>query len=333
MAHTKKDDKAETIEKGKDVLRIEAEAVRRLIERVDENFVRAVDLIYHCNGRTIVTGMGKSGIIARKIVGTFNSTGTPALFLHPSDAIHGDLGSVRKDDMIICISKSGDTVEMHHLLAMFKRIGIPIISLVGTKNSKLAEASDVVLDVSVSEEACPYDLAPTASTTATLAFGDALAMALLQKRNFTQEEFAMFHPGGNLGKRLILKVEEFMVKGDAVPKVSNRLPLHDTILEMTSKRLGATCVIDDSGKLIGIVTDGDLRRLLQKYSDVSKFTAEMVMTPNPKTISVNLLASSALQEMEMHNITQLIVVDGSHKPVGMVHLHELVKAGLGADQQ
>ncbi|MFI5252418.1 MAG: SIS domain-containing protein [Bacteroidota bacterium] len=321
------------IDKGKDVLRIEAEAIRRLIDNVGDNFVAAVELIYRCKGRAIITGMGKSGIIARKIAGTLNSTGTPALFLHPSDAIHGDLGSVREDDVIICISKSGDTAELHHLLEMFKRIGIPIISMVGVVNSKLAQASDVVLDVSVIEEACPYDLAPTASTTATLAMGDALAMALLEKRDFSMEQFAMFHPGGNLGKRLFLKISEFMVKGEAVPKVGRSVSLHDAILEMTTKRLGATCVVDEKGKLIGIVTDGDLRRLLQKNTDVSKLTAEMVMTRRPKTILESMLASAALQEMETHKITQLIVVDQENKPVGMVHLHELVKAGLGGDQQ
>jgi arabinose-5-phosphate isomerase len=333
MSETRTKENCITIEKGKDVLRIEAEAVQRLIDRIDDNFVRAVDLIYVCKGRTIITGLGKSGIIARKIVGTLNSTGTPALFLHPSDAIHGDLGSVREDDIIVCVSKSGETEELHHLLGMFKRIGIPIISMVGTMNSKLAQASDVVLDVSVNEEACPYDLAPTASTTATLAMGDALAMALLDKRNFTAEQFAMFHPGGNLGKRLLLKIEEFMVKGDAVPKVKHSVSLHTAILEMTTKRLGATCVIDDDQKLLGVITDGDLRRLLQKNTDVSKLTAEMVMTRRPKTIRETMLASIALQEMEAHNITQLIVVDKENKPVGMVHLHELVKAGLGGDQQ
>jgi arabinose-5-phosphate isomerase len=322
-----------TIKKGKDVLRIEAEAVQRLIERVDDNFLRAVELIYNCKGRTIITGMGKSGIIARKIVGTLNSTGTPALFLHASDAVHGDLGSVREDDLIVCISKSGETEELHDLLAVFKRIGIPIISMVGMVNSRLAQASDVVLDVSVVEEACPYDLAPTASTTATLAMGDALAMALLEKRNFTAEQFAMFHPGGNLGKRLLLKIEEFMVKGDAVPRVKSSVSLHAAILEMTTKRLGATCVVDENDKLLGVITDGDLRRLLQNQTDVSKLTAEMAMTRRPKTIRETMLASIALQEMEAHNITQLIVVNKDNKPVGMVHLHELVKAGLGGEPQ
>jgi arabinose-5-phosphate isomerase len=277
--------------------------------------------------------MGKSGIIARKIVATLNSTGTPSLFLHPSDAVHGDLGMVRKEDVVICLSKSGDTSELQLLLPLFKRIGVPIISIVGNPSSSLAQSSDIVLDVSVREEACPYDLAPTASTTAALAMGDALAMALLDRRHFTAEEFAMYHPGGNLGKRLLLNVEELMVKGDAVPRVRSSVPVRDAILEITSKRLGATCVVDDAGVLVGIITDGDLRRLLQKTTDVTNINAEMVMTRHPKTITGEILAALALQEMEAHAITQLIVVDAGNHPVGIIHLHELVKIGLGGDAQ
>ena len=321
------------VEKGKKVIRIEAEAVAELESRIDENFARAVEMIFQCKGRVAVTGIGKSGIIARKIVATLNSTGTPSLFLHPTDAVHGDLGMVRKEDVVICISKSGDTAELHNLLPIFKRIGVKIITMLGNTNSKLAESADVVLDVSVKEEACPHDLAPTSSTTATLAFGDALAMALLDERNFTAEEFAMYHPGGNLGKRLLLKVEELMVSGNAVPKVKRDIPMRDVILEMTSKRLGATCVVDNDGKLVGIITDGDLRRLLQKTMDVSNITAEKMMNKHPKTISPNLLAAVALQEMEAHNITQLVVVNEQHQPIGVVHLHELVKAGLGGENQ
>jgi len=319
------------IEKGREVIRIEADAVAALEKRIDDNFAEAVELICNCRGRVVVTGMGKSGIVAQKIVATLNSTGTPSLFLHPSDAVHGDLGMVRKEDVVVCISKSGDTLELHNLLPLLKRIGVPIISMVGNVNSKLAQASEVVLDVSVKEEACPYDLAPTSSTTATIALGDALAMALLQKRNFTEEEFAMYHPGGNLGKRLLLKLEELMVSGAAVPKVKREIPVRDAILEMTSKRLGATCVVDGDNKLVGIITDGDLRRLLQKTTDVTRTTAEMAMTKHPKTITKDVLAAVALQEMEAHSITQLVVVDGDHRPIGMIHLHELVKAGLGGE--
>ncbi|MBI3195769.1 MAG: KpsF/GutQ family sugar-phosphate isomerase [Ignavibacteriae bacterium] len=323
----------QSIEKGKEVVRIELDAVTELQHRIDENFAHAVETMLACNGRIIVTGMGKSGLIARKIVATLNSTGTPSMFLHPSDAIHGDLGMVRNEDVVLCLSKSGDTDELQHLIPLFKRIGVPMISMTGNLGSKLAQHSSVVLDVSVREEACPFDLAPTASTTTMLVMGDALAIALLEKRNFTREDFALFHPGGNLGKRLLLKIEELMMTGDAVPKVQNNVPLRDAILEITSKRLGATCVVDGNDKLIGIITDGDLRRLLQKTTDVTNITAEMAMTKRPKTLTKNILAEIALQEMEAFSITQLVVVDSDNHPIGMIHLHELVKAGLGNENQ
>ncbi len=326
-------DKKTIIEKGKQVIRIEADAVAALENRIDDNFAAAVELIYSSKGRVIITGMGKSGIVARKIVATLNSTGTPAMFLHPSDAVHGDFGMVRKEDVVICISKSGDTVELNQLLPLFKRIEVPIISMAGNMNSRLARESNIVLDISVKEEACPYDLAPTSSTTTTLVMGDALAMALLDKRNFTEEDFALYHPGGNLGKRLLLKIEELMVTEDAVPKVKQNIPLRDAILEITSKRLGATCVINDNGKLIGMITDGDLRRLLQRTTDLTNLTAEMVMTKHPKTISKNMLAAVALQEMEAFKITQLVIVNDEHQPIGMIHLHELIEADLGEDNQ
>ncbi len=319
------------IKKAKDVIRIEAEAVSQLEARIGKGFIKAVELIYNSKGRTIVTGMGKSGIIARKIVATMNSTGTPAIFLHPSDAVHGDLGIVRKEDVIICISKSGDTNEVQQLIPMFKRIGVPIISIVGNINSSLAQSSDIILDASVNEEACPLDLAPTASTTAALALGDALAIALLENYNFSREDFALFHPGGNLGKRLILKTEEIMVKNENVPKVAFNTSVNDVIIEITSKRLGATCVVNSYGILIGIITDGDLRRMLQKTTDFSSLTAANIMTKNPKTIKKNILAARAIQEMESYSITQLIVVDDDEKPIGMVHLHDLVKAGLSSE--
>ncbi len=318
-------------ERGKQVIRIEAEALEVLASRLDEHFAAAVDLIFNSTGRVIVTGMGKSGLVARKIVATMNSTGTAAVFLHPSDAVHGDLGMVRAEDVVICLSKSGDTEEMRQLVPMFRRIGVKIIAMVGTPGSHLARQSDIVLDTSVKEEACPHDLAPTASTTATLALGDALAIALLDKRGFTKEEFAMFHPGGNLGKRLLLRVEEMMVSDANVPIVRQEVPLSDAIVEMTSKRLGATCVVDAAGKLRGIITDGDLRRLLQRTRNVTDVTAADAMTKNPKTIRKGLLAATALEEMESFNITQLVVVDEHHCPVGMLHLHDLVKAGLRQD--
>ncbi|HLF20741.1 MAG TPA: KpsF/GutQ family sugar-phosphate isomerase [Bacteroidota bacterium] len=320
-----------SIERGREVIRIEAEAVAALASKIDKNFSEAVNVIYACKGRVIVTGMGKSGIVARKIVATMNSTGTASIFLHPSDAVHGDFGMVRKDDVVVCISKSGDTEEIRELLPMFKRLGVKIISMVGNVNSHLAKQSDVVMDISVKEEACPHDLAPTTSTTATLAMGDALAMSLLQKRNFTEEDFAMFHPGGNIGKRLLLKVEEIMISGAAVPKVGETVPLTDAIMEMTSKRLGATCVVDGNDTLRGIITDGDLRRLLQRTTNIANLNAAQAMTRNPKTIRPEMLAAMALDEMESFSITQLVVVDGNHRPIGIVHLHDLVKAGLGGE--
>jgi arabinose-5-phosphate isomerase len=319
------------IQKAKRVIRIEAEAVAALEKNINNAFQKAIDIIYQCKGRIVVTGMGKSGIIARKLVATLNSTGSPSIFLHPSDALHGDLGMVRSDDVVICISKSGDTFEIRQLMPMFKRIGVPTISMVGNLNSYLALHSDIVLDISVKEEACPHNLAPTTSTTVMLVMSDALAVTLLEKKNFTADDFAMFHPGGNLGKRLLLKIEELAITGSQIPKVGINTSFKDAILEMTSKRLGATSVVDDQGQLAGIITDGDLRRLLQKTTNVANLTAEQVMTKNPKTIRKGTLASVALQEMEQFSITQLIIVDEQKKPYGVVHLHDLVRAGLGGE--
>ncbi len=321
----------ESIRKGKEVIRIEAEAVSALEAKIGDAFAKAVELLYECRGRVIITGMGKSGLVARKIVATMNSTGTAAIFLHPSDAVHGDLGMVRKEDVVICISKSGDTEEIRDILPLLRRIGVKIISLVGSLDSHLGKQSDLALDIGVKEEACPHDLAPTASTTATLVMGDALAIALLEKRNFTKEDFAMFHPGGNLGKQLLLRIEEIMVSGTAVPVIHEDVSLSDAIYEMTSKRLGATCVVDERGVLTGVVTDGDLRRLLGRMSNVSDVKARDVMTRNPKTIRNNVLAVVALEVMEQYSITQLIIVNEQHRPVGMVHLHDLVKTGLRSE--
>ena len=320
------------IEKGREVVRIEGRAVAELEGKIGESFARAVDLVQACRGRVIVTGVGKSGIIARKIVATMNSTGTPSVFLHPTDAVHGDLGIVRDGDVVICISKSGSTAELSILLPMFRRIGVPVISLVGNLSSPLANESTVVLDVSVREEACPLDLAPTSSTTAALALGDALAIALLDRRQFTMEDFALYHPGGTLGKRLLLMIDELMTKGAHVPCVTGEVPLRDAIVEMTSKRLGCTCVLGPDGKLEGLITDGDLRRLLHKTADVATVRASDAMTRNPKTVRQGTLAYVVLQEMESYNITQMIVVDAANVPVGVVHLHDLVKAGLGGDE-
>lgn len=324
-------DAAEVIAIGKRVARIEREAVYDLEGRIGKSFAEAVELIGASEGRVVVTGVGKSGIIARKIVATMNSTGTPAVFLHPTDAVHGDLGIVRKGDVVICISKSGSTPEINTLVPLFKRLNIPIIAIVGNLQTSLAKEATVSLDASVREEACPHDLAPTSSTTVTLVLGDALAIALLERRDFTRDEFALYHPGGTLGKRLLLKVDELMVRGDEIPKVSPDVPLRDAILEITTRRLGCTCVVRPDQTLEGIITDGDLRRLLQTTSDISGLTAGSVMTRNPKTAKQGTLAGVVLAEMESHQITQVIVVDTSHKVVGVVHLHDLVKAGLGSD--
>lgn len=318
----------EIIEKGKEVIRIEAESVANLIEKVGKDFAEAVETIYKSKGRVVLTGMGKSGLIARKIVATMNSTGTAAIYLHPTDALHGDLGMVRKEDVVIIISKSGATDELSRLFPMFKRLGVKIIAMSGNKDSDLAVESDIFLNISVKEEACPLDLAPTSSTTATLAMGDALAVALLEKRNFTVEDFAFLHPGGSLGKRLSLKIKEIMISGEGVPIVKENAELKDVIFEMTSKRLGTTSVVDAEGKLKGVITDGDLRRLLERTMDMNGLTAKDVMSKNPKVMQADYLASFALQQMENYHITTLIIIDDKNNPTGIVHLHDLIKLGL-----
>lgn len=316
------------IAKGKEVIRIESQAVQNLDASINSDFVKTVQKIYESKGRVVFTGMGKSGIIARKIVATLNSTGTAAIFMHPTDALHGDLGMVRKDDIVILISKSGNTEELLTLVPMFKRMGVTLIGMLGNDNSKIGRFCDLILNVAVKEEACPHDLAPTASTTASLVMGDALAVALLEIRGFTAEDFALLHPGGSLGKRLSLKISEIMINGTDIPVVEEKAFIKDAILEITSKRLGMTCVVNDKGMLSGIITDGDLRRLLERSMEIKDLTASEVMTKNPKTISKEFLASFALQQMENFNITSLIVVDGDSKPEGIVHLHDLVKLGL-----
>ncbi|MGE5810464.1 MAG: KpsF/GutQ family sugar-phosphate isomerase, partial [Ignavibacteria bacterium] len=273
----------EIIAKGREVIRIEAEAVANLSKSIDENFVKAVEILHQCQGRIVVTGMGKSGLVARKIVATFNSTGAPAIYLHPTDALHGDLGMVRKDDVVIIISKSGETQELANLLPWLKRLKVKLIAMSGARG-RLASECDIALDISVKEEACPHDLAPTASTTATLAMGDALSVALLQKKNFSAEDFANLHPGGSLGKRLSLELKEIMIKGEKIPMVQEEASLKDVILEMTSKRLGTTCVVNEEKILMGIITDGDLRRLLEKTLDIKNLKAKDVMTKTPKVI-------------------------------------------------
>jgi arabinose-5-phosphate isomerase len=272
--------------------------------------------------------MGKSGLIARKIVSTLNSTGTASIYLHPADALHGDLGMVRKEDVVILISKSGATEELANLIPMLKRLNVKLIAMGGSSDSRLQSECDIFLDISVKEEACPFDLAPTSSTTAALVMGDALAVVLLQMRGFTEEDFAVLHPGGSLGKRLSLSIKEIMHKDDKVPIVKEDTPFKDVIFEITSKRLGATAVVDENGFLKGVITDGDLRRLLEKTLDIKDLKSKDIMTKKPKVMREHYLASFALQSMENYKITTLIITDSANKPVGIVHLHDLVNLGL-----
>jgi arabinose-5-phosphate isomerase len=317
------------IERAKKVLKIEADAVAALIERIDESFEQAVELILKCRGRVVVTGMGKSGLIGKKIAATLASTGTPALFLHPAEGIHGDLGMVTRGDAVIALSNSGETDEISRMLPSLKRLGIRIIALTGNSESTLARNSDVVINVGVKEEACPLGLAPTASTTATLAMGDALAVVLLDKRGFREEDFACFHPGGALGRRLLLRVKDLMHTGDAVPLVSETTLIKDAIYEISSKKMGVTAVVDASGKLVGVISDGDLRRWMEKAGEnLLTKVARDIMTKGPKVANKDSLAAEAVAIMEKYSITCLIVADVSSKPEGVIHLHDLLKAGV-----
>ncbi len=328
MEEKEKVTREEIINKGKSVIRLEAEAVAKLEERIDESFIQAIELMYRSSGRVVLTGMGKSGLIGRKIVATLNSTGTASIYLHPTDALHGDLGMVRKEDVVIMISKSGNTEELTHLVPMFKRLGVPIIGMIGAKKSKIGNDCNVILNIEVSEEACPHDLAPTSSTTAALALGDALSIALLEYRGFTAEDFALLHPGGSLGKRLSLQINEIMSGGERIPIVKSSASLKDIIYEISSKRFGFTAVVDENGMLLGIITDGDIRRLLERTLDIKDIKAEDIMTLGPKVIKKHYLASFALQQMETYKITSLIVTNDEEKPIGVVHLHDLLNLGL-----
>jgi arabinose-5-phosphate isomerase len=319
-------------EQAKRVLRIEADAISALIDRIDERFDQAVELILDCKGRVVVTGMGKSGLIGKKIAATLASTGTPALFLHPAEGIHGDLGMVTRGDTVIALSNSGETEEISRMLPSLKRLGIKIIALTGNTDSTLAKNSDVVIDVGVKEEACPLGLAPTASTTATLAMGDALAVALLDKRGFREEDFACFHPGGSLGKRLLLRVGDLMHTGDAIPAVSEATLIKDAIYEISSKKMGVTSVLDGARKLVGVISDGDLRRWIERTEKTGENLlakkAKDIMTKNPKVTNREALAAEAVAIMERNSITCLIVTDRDAKPEGVIHLHDLLKAGV-----
>ena len=310
------------------VLRIEAEAILGLIPKLDERFERAVELLRGCAGRVIVTGMGKSGLIGRKIAATLASTGTPAHFLHPAEGVHGDLGMVARGDVVLALSNSGETDEALAILPPLKRLGVPIVLLTGNPTSSLARQCEVVLDVSVAEEACPMNLAPTSSTTAALAVGDALAMVLLELRGFRPEDYAALHPRGSLGWRALFRVADLMLTGDAVPVVPENTPLREVIVEMTQKRKGMTTVIDRAGRLAGVVTDGDLRRLHLTGKPIDDLSAGQVASAEPKTIRAEDLASKALEVMETWQITSLVIVDEARRPVGLIHLHDILRAKI-----
>ncbi|NIQ38223.1 MAG: KpsF/GutQ family sugar-phosphate isomerase [Proteobacteria bacterium] len=318
------------IERAREVLRIEAQAVLDLVERIDDRFVQAIDILYECQGKVMVTGMGKSGLVGKKIASTLSSTGTPSFFLHPAEALNGDLGILGRQDVVIAISNSGETEEIVKVVPLIKRFGSRLIVMTGHPESTLAKAGDVALDIAVKEEACTLGLAPTASTTATLALGDALAVSLMEKRGFDEKDFAMLHPGGTLGKRLLLKVGDLMHVGNAFPMVRENTLMRDAVVEITSKRLGVTGVSDGSGGLVGVITDGDLRRGLEKFSDLLDRTASEVMTRSPKWIDADSLAAKAVQIMEEFSITSLFVYrhSNSGRPVGIIHLHDLLKAGV-----
>ncbi len=316
------------LERARRVLEIEARAVAALIPRLGEQFVRAVEILYECKGRVVLTGMGKSGFIAKKIAATLTSTGTPALYLHPAEGVHGDLGMIVRGDVVVAVSNSGNTAEIMEIVPALKRVGVKLIALVGNLHSALAKESDVALDVGVDEEACSLNLTPTASTTAALAMGDALAVALLEKRGFKEEDFAGLHPGGRLGRRLILRVRDLMHAGSEVPIVSEETLMRDAILEISTKRLGMTIVVDGEGRLAGIITDGDLRRGLEKHSNLLERQAKECMTRYPKVIDRDELAARAVQLMEQYNITSLLIIDPIGRPDGVIHLHGLLQAGV-----
>jgi len=318
-----------TIDKAKRVLLIESDAIRALAERIGPEFVSAIKTLKDCQGKVVVTGLGKSGLVGQKISATFASTGTPSFFLHPAEGLHGDVGMLSKGDVVLALSNSGETEDVLELAPFFRRLSLPLIVMTGRMDSSLAKAADVALDVSVKEEACPYNLVPTASTTAMLAMGDALALALLEEKGFKPEDFAMLHPGGSLGKRLLLKVRDLMRAGSQLPVVAPKAAMKEVILSMSSKMLGHT-VVATKGKIQGVISDGDLRRAIEKFPNLFELKAQDIMTRNPKRISPEALAAEALARMEKHSITALLVATDSDPDqlAGIIHLHDLLKAGV-----
>lgn len=316
----------ELIKTAENVFEIEGNAVLELKKRIGDNFIKAIEILYSCKGKVVVTGMGKSGLIGRKIAATLCSTGTPAVFLHPAESTHGDSGIITKQDAVIAISNSGETSELLNLLPLIKRFGVPIVGLTGGDHSTLADKSDVVLDISVEKEACPLNKAPTASTTVTLAMGDAIAVCLLKKRGFSAEDFLMFHPGGALGKGVLYKVEELMIKGEKLPIVKEDEKFEDAVRFISDMKLGCTLVINNEGRLAGILTDGDIRRTILNHKVTESLIVSDVMTKTPRTIKKDELAASALALMEKHSITSLAIVDDNNFPIGLIHIHDLLKA-------
>lgn len=310
------------------VLRIEADAILGLIPKLDARFERAVEVLRACAGRVIVTGMGKSGLIGRKIAATLASTGTPAYFLHPAEGVHGDLGMVARGDVVLALSNSGETDEVLAILPLLKRLGVPIVLMTGNPSSSLARQCEVVLDVSVPEEACPMNLAPTSSTTAALAVGDALALALLELRGLRPEDYAALHPRGSLGWRALFRVSDLMLTGDAVPVVPEGTALRDVIVEMTRKRKGMTTVVDAAGRLVGVITDGDLRRLHLTGKSIDELSAGQIGSREPKTIQADDLAAKALEVMETWQITSLVIPDPDGRPLGLIHMHDILRAKI-----
>ena len=331
------------IRQAKEVLKIEAQGILSLVDRVGPEFEKTIETIMKAKGRVILAGMGKSGLIARKIAATLNSTGTPSQFLHPAEAIHGDLGMVTSDDVVVAISNSGQTTEINNILPMLKKIGAKIIGFTGGMDSPMAEACDLVIDVGVEREACPMGMAPTASTTAALAMGDALAVVLINRRHFNQDDFKRFHPGGSLGERLAVKVREIMLTNDRIPMVPLGSKVQQVIEEIDAKNIGATLIIGKDRKLAGIISDGDLRRALLRHKNIHRMKIEDIMSPSPKTIDESQTAAEALGLMELNAITHLVIVDRHNRVKGVVHLHDLlgrkdfkINAGLsptaGADR-
>lgn len=316
-------------ELAKEVLTIEANSILRLKNSIGTEFDKAIDLLFNCKGHVIVTGMGKSGLIGRKIAATLSSTGTPSYFLHPAESTHGDSGIITRNDVIIAISNSGETQELLNLLPLIKRFGVTMIGMTGKMGSTLAHASDVTLDISVEKEACPLNKAPTASTTATLAMGDALAVCLLEKRGFSEEDFLIFHPSGALGKGFLYKVEDLMLTDkEKLPIAQENQSFAEVIALISDKKLGMAMIVNEEGKLTGVLTDGDIRRTLIKYPNIRPLLAKDVMSPNPKFISPKDYGASALNLMEKYSITALAVLDENGKPIGTVHIHDLLKAGV-----